>query len=316
MLEKVIEQLKKINKENVNLFFIIRNRTKKEDEVSIKYDVYKTNIKLNIAQELKKTVYTFLGNLIGSKTVNYREYKTKNLADKENIDTIGNDQIEYLEPIIKDLGKASLDSFNVDENDPKKIWTYVIKLGIEDTIFCFRKYSPSMVLERTSRLSIFYSHGAFDEFNKKILNLDKNLDCIIYKDQTYIFNTVNFEKIFSFMDLYKREIEQELGFLERTELIDDIDDFWRGCQTDPRKIKKLRRVLDEDRKFIEGLTPTKVKKIDKEYKLNLKFNKDGKITGDGKDNTYLWKILQVLDDDHVVSTYSEQKYIATKKKSV
>ncbi|MCW1309688.1 MAG: DUF4868 domain-containing protein, partial [Candidatus Nanoarchaeia archaeon] len=218
---------------------------------------------------------------------------------QNNIQTIDKDDVNYLNTILQDINRADLDIFDMKRS--KNLWAYAIKIGDTKTIL-FRKYTENRILDRKGWIALFISEGKFNQLRGPVLTIDDDIDTIFYYDKLYILNVEQFERTFSFMDKFIGEINDSLKVLEEKDLV-DVSFMWNLCKTDPRKIKKLYKILKGD--GVKSLNLETIKKLDTEYNLGL-IGKDGKKIIVNSNN--IWTVLKVLDDDYLKSPVTDNKY--------
>jgi hypothetical protein len=110
------------------------------------------------------------------------------------------------------------------------------------------------------------------------------------------------------MDKFIEEINANFSVLENKALIDDSSVILELCRTDPRKIKKLNKILKGD--VLPSLNLREINRLNTQYNLGLNFTDDRKVIVNPEN---IWTILKVLDDDYLKSPVTNNKYEAQSK---
>nr|AAU83516.1 hypothetical protein GZ30H9_3 [uncultured archaeon GZfos30H9] len=230
----------------------------------------------------------------------YIEYNLAINLDKNHVETIKREEVHYLDEILRDMNSADLHIFDMKQS--KNLWAYAIKIG-NTGITLFRKYTEKRILDIKGWIPLFVQNGVFNKLTDSILTIDKDIDCIYYDGKMFILDKTHFEKIFSFLDKFILEIDANICHLEEKSLVDDITALQKLCKSDPRKIKKLNKVLKSD--ILNSLNTKRISEINRQYNLDLDFTEDGKIIVCHKN---IWTVLRVLDDEYLESSMTDNKY--------
>ncbi|MEM3264608.1 MAG: DUF4868 domain-containing protein [Candidatus Micrarchaeaceae archaeon] len=295
ILEEIKSKIEKTDPEDVRLYFITRKKINED----IEYNVLKTEINKEIGKTLLDIGKNKIDSFLKLKDLRIIDYSTLVNLEQNNIQTIDKDDVNYLNTILQDINRADLDIFDMKRS--KNLWAYAIKIGDTKTIL-FRKYTENRILDRKGWIALFISEGKFNQLRGPVLTIDDDIDTIFYYDKLYILNVEQFERTFSFMDKFIGEINDSLKVLEEKDLV-DVSFMWNLCKTDPRKIKKLYKILKGD--GVKSLNLETIKKLDTEYNLGL-IGKDGKKIIVNSNN--IWTVLKVLDDDYLKSPVTDNKY--------
>ncbi len=296
MLKEIKRKLDDASPDYTGLFFITRKKRREE----IEYSVLRTKITADIGEALITIVKQQLSKLLETVDLEYIEYNPAINLDKNHVETIKREEVHYLDEILQDMNSADLNIF--DMNQSKNLWAYAIKIG-NSGITLFRKYTEKRILDIKGWIPLFVQNGVFNKLTDSILTMDKYIDCIYYDGKMFILDKIQFEKIFSFMDKFILEIDANICHLEEKSLVDDITALQKLCKSDPRKIKKLNKVLKSD--ILNSLNTKRISEINRQYNLDLNFTEDGKIIVSHKN---IWTVLRVLDDEYLESPMTDNKY--------
>lgn len=296
MLKEIKRKLDDASPDYTGLFFITRKKRREE----IEYSVLRTEITADIGEALITIVKQQLSKLLETVDLEYIEYNPAINLDKNHIETIKREEVHYLDEILQDMNSADLNIFDMKQS--KNLWAYAIKIG-NSGITLFRKYTEKRILDIKGWIPLFVQNGVFNKLTDSILTIDKDIDCIYYDGKVFILDKIQFEKIFSFMDKFILEIDANICHLEEKSLVDDITALQKLCKSDPRKIKKLNKVLKSD--ILNSLNTKRISEINRQYNLDLDFTEDGKIIVSHKN---IWTVLRVLDDEYLESSMTDNKY--------
>lgn len=296
MLKEIKRKLDDASPDYTGLFFITRKKRREE----IEYSVLRTEITADIGEALITIVKQQLSKLLETVDLEYIEYNPAINLDKNHVETIKREEVHYLDEILQDMNSADLNIFDMKQS--KNLWAYAIKIG-NSGITLFRKYTEKRILDIKGWIPLFVQNGVFNKLTDSILTIDKDIDCIYYDGKVFILDKIQFEKIFSFMDKFILEIDANICHLEEKSLVDDITALQKLCKSDPRKIKKLNKVLKSD--ILNSLNTKRISEINRQYNLDLDFTEDGKIIVSHKN---IWTVLRVLDDEYLESSMTDNKY--------
>lgn len=296
MLKEIKRKLDDASPDYTGLFFITRKKRREE----IEYSVLRTEITADIGEALITIVKQQLSKLLETVDLEYIEYNPAINLDKNHVETIKREEVHYLDEILQDMNSADLNIFDMKQS--KNLWAYAIKIG-NSGITLFRKYTEKRILDIKGWIPLFVQNGVFNKLTDSILTIDKDIDCIYYDGKMFILDKIQFEKIFSFMDKFILEIDANICHLEEKSLVDDITALQELCKSDPRKIKKLNKVLKSD--ILNSLNTKRISEINRQYNLDLNFTEDGKIIVSPKN---IWTVLRVLDDEYLESSMTDNKY--------
>lgn len=296
MLKEIKRKLDDASPDYTGLFFITRKKRRAE----IEYSVLRTKITADIGEALITIVKQQLSKLLETVDLEYIEYNPAINLDKNHVETIKREEVHYLDEILQDMNSADLNIFDMKQS--KNLWAYAIKIG-NSGITLFRKYTEKRILDIKGWIPLFVQNGVFNKLTDSILTIDKDIDCIYYDGKMFILDKIQFEKIFSFMDKFILEIDANICHLEEKSLVDDITALQELCKSDPRKIKKLNKVLKSD--ILNSLNTKRISEINRQYNLDLNFTEDGKIIVSPKN---IWTVLRVLDDEYLESPMTDNKY--------
>ena len=315
MMQEIIAYLKGSNAEKVKLFFVIRNKDQRTREIN--YYLLKSMISKEVGAELKNNAIS-QSMAISEKGLASINYGNLLSSDRDYIEIIKADDVPYMLSLITATADTELGI--IDDSDFNNVWGYITR--IEDInpnrcLLLFKKSTASKLLKK-GKMAVTFRSGQFDKMDAQVITLEYNYDAALLikesKDavkNVIILNRYSFEALFSFIDYYQKEVENKIKDIAEKDLFDNVDTLLRLCITDPKKIKKLAKILKGE--FFDSIDVIKIKESITPYGLKIKLNKDNKIKiGDSN----IWDILRILDDDCVNSEITGSKYLAHSKLKV
>jgi hypothetical protein len=305
-MDEIKEYLENAEPGNVKLYFVERNKNQKTKEIS--YNSLKTTINVDISKELIEVALQQVKAIIEKKP-EYIEYGIMPYSDKKYVETIDKSDVPNLSQLIIQVSTPDLDIF--EDSKTNNIFGYIVKIeNANETLFLFRKYAAKKLLE-ADKIAMRFNQGNFQKLNYQIMAIDTVYDAaLILKEgddslqpQVFIFNRSKFESMFSFIDFYEKEINNNIKEISDMALFDDVNEFIDLCINDGRKIKKFARIIKAG-EFSKMSKENAIYVKDK-FNISWEFNKDGEIVVN-KDN--IWSILRFLDDDHLHSEITDANY--------
>lgn len=305
-MDEIKNYLENAEPEKVKLYFVERNKNQKTKEIS--YNSLKTTINVDIGEELIEVGLRQVIAII-EKEPEYIEYGIMPYSDKKYVETIDKSDVPNLSQLIIQVSTPDLDIF--EDSKTNNIFGYIVKIeNANETLFLFRKYAAKKLLE-ADKIAMRFNQGNFQKLNYQIMAIDTAYDAaLILKEgddslqpQVFIFNRSKFESMFSFIDFYEKEINNNIKEISDMALFDDVNEFIDLCKNDGRKIKKFARIVKAGE--FSKMSKENAKYVKDKFNISWEFNKDGEIVVN-KDN--IWSILRFLDDDHLHSEITDANY--------
>lgn len=251
----------------------------------------------------------------------YLDYDILSFSERDYIEIIKKEDVPYLSGMMISTADPKLDTIGEDHFD--KIWGYMVRIENKDEIlFLFKKYTPKKLLEK-GKIPMVCRQGHFEKLESQIVAIEDNYDAALLikenrKDRIaaepfmlLIFNKSQFESLFSFMEFYKKVVEDKFNYIKDKALFDDTGKLIKCCQNDARKIRKLARIINNG--LFESMNLDKIKANAEAFNLKIEFDGDWKIK---INELQIWEILKILDDDYVKSEITDHRYEAHAKMKV
>jgi hypothetical protein len=205
-------------------------------------------------------------------------------------------------------------------SDVEELWAYCIGFNdIENTdwIYTFRKIQSGKVAvdekENQKTLVAKVVRTLFSTQSQKLellkgetVNLDKQIDCVYYKDDFYIIKKGNFEQIVGLQEEFKQVSIQVVAEMKQTNMFEGLEKIEEEIENNPAIHKKLVRIAKIGN--YREITPQVIKKMEKvckKYgnKLNIK---GGKLSVEEKEDIDI--ILKMLADYYKTGDVTGKPY--------
>jgi len=307
MINDIKEFLEEADSNSANLFFIERLRN---DTKEITYNLVKTDIDPSIGRSLVEVASEQISSALKCES-ECVEYGISPYYDKEVTEFLRYAEVPYLSELIKETASIKLKKFNRDAT--KNIFGYILKVRNNDddkTLYLFRKYSPKKLLEINKITISIKGDGKFTSFDDSIVALDKTYDAAFISNDEEDLSDLNivifcrfyFELLFSFIEYYEKEIDNNKEIIEKKGILKNPHEMISLCKKDSRIIKKFARIIKNG--ALDSMEIEKI--IDVVTQFNLKINlEDNKLIVD-KEN--IWIILRILNDDYLKSQITDSMY--------
>lgn len=177
-----------------------------------------------------------------------------------------------------------------------------------------RIYTPKKELTRSRLFAAFFRDGQYDTVREPVFLFDSHLDCIARGDDLYILNKSNFQSMFRFFELVRRNAQQALATLRERLPIGNFEQFARDCEGHLIKLVKLQNIAAKP--YLARITITDLRRVITRHSLRLEIQEiEGRevVVYDPVDK---WALLKLLDDDYLHSRLTNLDYEANGKREL
>ena len=315
-MDELIQCLNTAIDDNVKLFFVTRK--KNQNTKVITYNVLTSGIQPAVAHDLRINGYDQISK-IQSHDHEIISYGILSQSDRYTVETVNFQSVPFLKEILEGIAQPA-DGNRISDDKYSQVWGYIVRIENSDnTTFLFRKYTPKKLLEKGKVSCLIGRFGQFEKLNGQAIAFDSHYDAALLIESQVpeapeqlrnllIFSRGSFESFFSFIDEYRREIENNLNDLTKKQIMEDVSQIVETCSEDSRTIKKLAKILTTQ--TFNSLTPKNIEKTIRDYDLPVTLNSEGKIQ---VVKEHIWIILRILDDDYVESKATRNKYESRSK---
>ncbi len=183
-----------------------------------------------------------------------------------------------------------------------------------DPVAFLRMYTPKKELTRSRLFAAFFRDGQYDTIREPVFLFDSHLDCIARGDDLYILNKSNFQSMFRFFELVRRNAQQALAILRARLPIGNFEQFARDCEGHLVKLVKLQNIAAKP--YLARITIADLRRVITHHNLKLEIHKiEGRevVIYDPADK---WALLKLLDDDYLHSRLTNLDYEANGKREL
>lgn len=305
MIFNLLEKLNESDLENVNLYYILRN--KRGENLTYKVSGIKTDI--NISEFFKENIVDFLEKKLenNDNQIEYIDYDPDTKVERNIVLQIAKTEVDLVEEYLQKLEDLENmnDSKQIKQNN---LWGYIVHFN-DINLYLFKKFNSSKItLKAKGFMNALIQDGVLNSVEEDLITFDRNVDCILYEDKFLIFNKENFEKVFDFFEKMYEIVEANIINLATKGLIQETDKLFEHCKNDSRKIKKLKNILNSG--LVDSIDKTKFNDINDKFELGLEFDSHGNIL---MNEEKTWQILALLNDDYLNSDLTSLNYEAQGK---
>lgn len=290
-------------KDNFQIYYILKD--------GYIYSTYFFDMNKNIKEEFLKKYKEKLNT--------YSDVMIKNFdviaAEDEVIEIINNNDIDKHEEICSLLNPIKASKVSDDNFKINKIVGYAIVMINENNkkLIIYRKYINSKSIKENAKLT--YINGAIQLLKEEFISIDFKIDAIEYSDNTYVINRYYFQQLFQFREAYVKFVNNSLEALKKENVIDNFEQFSERCLASGNLVRKLVKVVKEDRLKWLKQNIDEAKKVKEEYGLKIDFDSSGKKI-DYNSNCNISDVMKLICGCCVKDAVDMRKYIATNVKEV
>lgn len=295
-LEELLNLISSTSVDDTKLFFITRALKPNMKRKARAHEKYLYQVfQVDNDEELRKYIYdTSISQLksIVDKNFEMVDYDVLN-DDSENLFSypIKNKVFSFQDVVTNQLQREvpKVRSIRDLENDEVKLWAYCV--GFEDVqsgewVYTFRKMQASSVAIDTRDAN--YKSKVYAWFNPQslmlqqlkgdTLTLDKQIDCVFYKDIFYVIKKFNFEQMMGLHEEYAEKARIIVEEMESTNSFFGIEKLKAEIENKPSVHKKLVKIgMLGTYKKISEKDIRKMQRVCKQHGDTLKIV-DGKIS--------------------------------------
>jgi len=327
ILEEISLKLNETKEENTFLYFItrvIKPGIKKTSKLMKKYffKVYQ----IDVNDDIRKHLYSL--------TLEQLVYLDKKKTELHEYDVITDDTEQLFTYSMTNKAMSFADVVNTQlKSKPPKIksleeiikeeelWAYCIGFNNNDDewIYTFRKILSSKVAidenDGNKRSKLHKAiRTAFNTKSKKLeliegetINLDKQIDCVFYKEIFYVAKKTQFEQIVGLEEEYKEKASKVKEEMDETKMFEGLEILDQHIEANPSLHKKLVRLSKIgnhnklDKKTIKGMVKICLAREGKDLKV-----KKGKLVIEDEHDIDI--LLRMLCDYYKLGEVSGRAY--------
>lgn len=294
-IENIIEKLEDVvdNPEGkVTLYF-----TKKDYKGS--YTSYKPGISIPLQKDLINISIEALNEVKNKESLPFNPSGSVN----DTIEFCDYPSVNSLTHIIESLDEEKLLEEVPDDISKFTFYSLVIEFNANDTLYLFRRLTKFKKLQKGILGKIVT--GDFEKIDADLLGIDNNIDIIGYNSQLTILHHISMERIFDIKTQYQEGAKQTLDMIEKTNKIENFEQFKEDSINDGRVIRGLTKLLQDPERVKKSLENfDKVKELVDLVGLDIKFTDDDKLLYEKKEQ--LQSITLIIRDAYYQSFIIER----------
>ena len=259
-LEELLNLISSTSVDDTKLFFITRALKPNMKRKARAHEKYLYHVfQVDNDEDLREYIYeTSISQLKSIVDKNYEmvDYDVLN-DDTENLFSypIQNKAFSFQDVVTNQLQRdvPKIRSIRDLENDEVKLWAYCV--GFEDVqtgewVYTFRKMQASSVAIDTREANLKAKFLAWfnpeslmlQQLKGDALTLDKQIDCVFYKDIFYVIKKFNFEQMMGLQEEYAEKAKIIAEEMEGTNTFSGIEKLKAVIETKPSVHKKLVKI--------------------------------------------------------------------------
>lgn len=241
------------------------------------------------------------------------EYDISNRKKEDSqLEYVDTDQIEHFQRF-----EGLLDTVRIGETEfsPQKKPSFQAYRIIENDDVRFaalQKFTRRQVLSESDgvKLAVDGDSEEYNPFTGTVVSFLDRIDCFYFDGSIYILNPTQFEDIFDYLHEYKDDANDVLTTVKNSDInIADFDRFVDSVRNDRRALRKMREIKQVG--IYNDLSRNEVEEIVDNFNLSIDVEE-----GDGDEDWAIaipdlrkkWDIIRILNDDHLYSDLSKDRY--------
>jgi len=227
-------------------------------------------------------------------------------------------EIEKLDEIAKELSNHARQAvFSHTDDRLKRLSFYCVCLSLQNPdkkILFVRSFSRKKEFFRKGVFRLAFREGQYNAVTDKQLLFDDLFDCVIWDNKVAIMNRYNFTQMFGYSQSDEIKLKACIAKIQHLINLKNADEFERFCSNNLNAMSKAIH-LTENQRF-GTLTFDCLKEQITKHNIDIAIWQDNK----GKEGFEFdshpmraWNILSLLDDSHLSSEMTNQKYRVNSK---
>lgn len=184
-----------------------------------------------------------------------------------------------------------------------------VRITNDEPIIAFKNFSKRQLLQSDDKFRISSNNDKYSTFDDEVVTLPDSFDAIFYDDEVYIFRPKQFEKLFDYFESYRQDADEVLSEIKSSDInIRGFDEFVNSILKDRRALRRMNEI--ENVGLYKRLSRSDIENVISEYGLSVSVETTN--SGDWEivlpDLRYKWDVLRILNDDHLQSQLTNEKY--------
>lgn len=315
-LEAALESARE-DQVSTSLFFILRSAPRKSRTAGeAPFDVLRARMTQAIADEFRHVLLGWIERLLANEDLGFADFDPFSTADRDKVERQAVAEVPGLSAMLARMDEpASIPFAKLNEGYFfKTLWAYAVFIHLpERRAVYFRKFSPARVVEGGGLLKAIVTNGALTKIQSSVFNFDEQADALVIGDEVLILQKTLFEQIFELTErIYGPQAKQAIQKLAQTGLLSDSTALETACEGDERKLKKLADIHQNIP--LERITFEKLEAVQRDWRVDVELDAAARqIVVDPKKS---WNILKLIDDDHLDSPMTRERYEVQSKRKI
>ncbi len=268
----------------------------------------------DIAKEFRGVLLAHIDKLATTDDLVFVKFDPYSVGDKPRMQTEAVRKVPVLSDLLKQMEKpAQVEYATPDDSFFNSVWAYAVVLHIPNLqVAYFRKFQPSKVI-RGGGLKALLHEGTFTRIGDPVFNFDEQADAIVVEDEVVILQETLFEQMFELVGtIYAPLAKEAIQEIATLNLIDNVKGFEAACQNDERKQKKLADIHQNVR--LDQITFDKLYQVADNWEVDVELDRSSRRIIFNESKT--WGILKLINDDHLRSPITRERYEVQSKRKV
>jgi hypothetical protein len=212
---------------------------------------------------------------------------------------------------------STLGSFSPGDKAFKKDLKYATTVLRDDsqTAYLFRSFTRSHELSEKKKITLTMRDGRFGPPVERLFQFDEDADAVVVDQVLLVIHKVAFRRIFEAMTAVYAEAKTAAAAVNAKFPIKNFDVFEAAVSNDPNMADKVIAITR--RPYFPILDMAAVEQTNTRFKRGVPTVVENGVTsfefrnGPGE----RWKLLKLLDDDHLTSPMTQADYEVNSKKA-
>jgi hypothetical protein len=264
-------------------------------------------------QRSKEIISDQVQAVIENENKGLTEYDISNRKkDDSLLEYVYTDNIENFERFEGILDTQAIIESEYDPEDQPAFQTFRIVDDGEVIFAGMQKYTQRQVLSDDDGVKLAFGRdsGQYNSFTGTVVSFLSRIDCFYFDGSIFILNPTRFEDIFDYLHEYKEDANDVLTAVRDSDInIADFDKFVDSVRNDRRALRKMREIKEIG--VYKDMNREEVEQIVDDFNLSIHIESGGEDMDWAlaiPDMRKKWDIIRLLNDDHLYSDLSKDRY--------
>lgn len=212
---------------------------------------------------------------------------------------------------------STLGSFSPDDKPFKKELKYATTVLRDGTQIAhmFRSFTRTHELSEKKKITLMLRDGRFGPPDERLFQFDKDADAVVVDQVLLVIHKRAFRRIFEAMAAVYAEAKSAAEAVHKKFPIKNFDVFEAAVGRDPNLADKVIAVTRQP--YFASLNMAAIEQTNARFNLGVPIGVENGVTSLEFRNSpgERWKLLKLLDDDHLTSPMTQADYEVNSKKA-